>query len=44
MANTNQITILTQDRDGISAGKITIAGRDQGWEPPWIPISTGVNR
>ena len=44
MTNTNQITILTPDTDGISAGEITIAGRGRGREPPWSRLSTGVNR
>jgi hypothetical protein len=44
MTSTNQITILTSDRDGISAREITVAGRDQGREPPWSRLSFGVNR
>jgi len=44
MTNTNQIAILTSDTDGISAGEITVAGRDQGREPPWSRLKTGVNR
>ena len=44
MTYTIQITILTSDTDGISAGEITVAGKDQGWEPPWSRLRTGVNR
>ncbi|ACL16692.1 hypothetical protein [Methanosphaerula palustris] len=44
MTNINQIIILTSDTDGISAGEITIAGRDQGRKPPWIHINNEVNR
>ncbi|WP_440950714.1 hypothetical protein [Methanosphaerula subterraneus] len=34
MTHTSQITNCAPDGAGISAGKITIAGRDQGREPP----------